>query len=277
MDQDLTAPSRYRFTEYSIDTRFADQVYDGTGDFMIRMPSTLRNVIRIALTSVEIPLVEYTFSARRGNLRITDADSIPAGNYTGTQLAAAISTATATPGLCTYNDITNRFTLAAGTYNLLSPDATIAARTKDWGLGYNLGFKKSQLNASGNLIGTAPFLAANSPSLGPATYYLLQLQCPDMMDNTVHRTSAGGSVPAFAKVVLRSGFYQVQFDDGANMVRKENTFAQPTSIASLRVRLVDAYGCTVDMGETDWSMTFEVMEVVSSNLYGELNRAYGTR
>jgi hypothetical protein len=268
MDQDLTAPSRYRFTEYSIDTRFADQVYDGTGDFMIRMPSTLRNVIRIALTSVEIPQVEYTFSVRRGNLRVTDSLSIPAGNYTAEGLAAVIGSS------CTYDASANRFTLATGTYNLLSPNPTIAARNKDWGLGFNLGFSKSQLTS----LLSGPVTAANSPSLGPATYYLLQLQCPDMMENTVHRVSGGGTVPAFAKLVLRSsGFYQVQFDDGANLVRKENTFAQPTSIASLRVRLVDAYGCTVDMGETDWSMTFEVMEVVSSGLYGELNRAYGTR
>jgi len=157
-----------------------------------------------------------------------------------------------------------------GTYNLVSPDAMIAARTKDWGLGFNLGFSKSQLAN----LSSGPVTAANSPSLGPAAYYLLQLQCPDMMDNTIHRVSGGGTVPAFAKLVLRSGFYQVQFDDGANLVRKENTFAQPTSIAALRVRLVDAYGSTVDMGETDWSMTFDVMEVVSSNLYGELNRAY---
>ena len=275
MDQDLTAPSRYRFTEYSIDTRFADQVYDGTGDFMIRMPSTLRNVIRIALTSVEIPLVEYTFSCRHANLRITDSASIPAGNYTAAGLAAAV--ATTTGFTCTYDLSANRFTLGTGTYNLLSPDATIAARTKDWGLGFNLGFKKSQLNAAGNITIVGTSVAPNSPSLGPAAYYLLQLQCPDMMDNTIHRVSGGGTVPAFAKLVLRSGVYQVQFDDGANLVRKENTFAQPTSIASLRVRLVDAYGSTVDMGETDWSMTFEVMEVVSSNLYGELNRAYGTR
>ena len=273
MDQDLTAPSRYRFTEYSIDTRFADQVYDGTGDFMIRMPSTLRNVIRIALTSVEIPLVEYTFSERHGNLRITTSLSIPAGNYTAAGLETAV--ATTTGFTCTYDVSTNRFTLGAGTYNLLSPDATIAARTKDWGLGFNLGFKKSQLDAAGNITLGSSTVAPNSPSLGPAAYYLLQLQCPDMMDNTIHRVSAGGTVPAFAKLVLRSGFYQVQFDDGANLVRKENTFAQPTSIASLRVRLVDAYGSTVDMGDTDWSMTFEVMEVVSSNLYGELNRAYG--
>jgi hypothetical protein len=269
MDQDLTAPSRYRFTEYSIDTRFADQVYDGTGDFMIRMPSTLRNVIRIALTSVEIPQVEYTFSARRGNVNFTVGGvpkTIPDGNYTGTQLAAAITTAGAP---CSYNGITNRFNVTgSAVYTWTSSNPVIAARNKDWGLGFNLGFSKTVT------AGPAP----NSPSLGPAAYYLVQLQCPDMMDNTVHRVSGGGTVPAFAKVVLRSpGFYQVQFDDGANLVRKENTFAQPTSIASLRVRLVDAYGCTVDMGDTDWSMTFEVMEVVSSTLYGELNRAYGTR
>jgi hypothetical protein len=273
MDPDLTAPSRYRFTDYSIDTRFADQVYDGTGDFMIRMPSTLRNIIRIALTSVEIPLVEYTFSVARGNLRVTDTLSIPAGNYTTTSLVVAINAVIAST--CSYNPDTNRFTLAAGTYNLLSPNPTIAARNKDWGLGFNLGFSKSQLDAVGNITLGSPTVAPNSPSLGPAAYYLLQLQCPDMMDNTVHRVSAGGSVPAFAKLVLRSGVYKVQFDDGANLVRKENTFAQPTSIAALRVRLVDAYGCTVDMGETDWSMTFEVMEVVSSVVYGELNRAYG--
>ena len=276
MDPDLTAPSRYRFTDYSIDTRFADQVYGGTtADFMIRMPSTLRNVIRIALTSVEIPLVEYTFSVARGNVtfKVGGVDkTIPAGNYTGTELAAAVSTAEGTPGFCTYDGITNRFTVSVvvpgpGTeYDWTSSNTAIAARNKDWGLGFNLGFPKTVVTG-----GTA----ANSPSLGPAAYYLLQLQCPDMMDNTVHRTSAGGSVPAFAKVVLRSGVYKVQFDDGANLVRKENTFAQPTSIAALRVRLVDAYGCTVSLGETDWSMTFEVMEVVSSVVYGELNRAYG--
>jgi hypothetical protein len=246
-------------------------VYDGTGDFMIRMPSTLRNVIRIALTSVEIPQVEYTISARRGNNTFTVGAipyTIPDGNYTTTSLIAAIDGLVGA-GTCTYNPDTNRFTLSAGTYNLLSSNPAIAARNKDWGLGFNLGFTKAA---------TTGGTASNSPSLGPAAYYLVQLQCPDMMDNTVHRVSGGGTVPAFAKVVLRSpGFYQVQFDDGANMVRKENTFAQPTSIASLRVRLVDAYGCTVDMGDTDWSMTFEIMEVVSSTLYGELNRAYGTR
>jgi hypothetical protein len=271
MDQDLTAPSRYRFTEYSIDTRFADQVYDGTGDFMIRMPSTLRNVIRIALTSVEIPLVEYTFSVGRGNLTFmvgSTVNTIPAGNYTGTQLAAAVTTASGISGFCTYDGITNRFTVnGSGPYTWTSSNPAIAARNKDWGLGFNLGFTKTVTSG----------LAPNSPALGPAAYYLLQLQCPDMMENTVHRVTAGGTVPAFAKVVLRSGVYQMQFDDGANMVRKENTFAQPTSIAALRVRLVDAYGCTVALGETDWSMTFEVMEVVSSGLYGELNRAYGTR
>jgi hypothetical protein len=96
-----------------------------------------------------------------------------------------------------------------------------------------------------------------------------------MMENTMHRTAGGSSVPALAKLVLRGGAFTVQYDDGGNLLRKENTFAQPTALSQLRVRLLNAYGELVDMGDVDWSMTFEVVEVVSSCLYGDLNRAYG--
>jgi hypothetical protein len=95
-----------------------------------------------------------------------------------------------------------------------------------------------------------------------------------MLENTIHRTAGGSFVQALAKLVLRSGAYKIQYDDAGNMLRKENVFQQPTSVSQFRVSLVDAYGELVEMGDTDWSMTFEVMEVVSSCQYSELNRAY---
>jgi hypothetical protein len=69
------------------------------------------------------------------------------------------------------------------------------------------------------------------------------------------------------------GFYQVQYDDGGNGVRKEVVFVRPTSVTQLRLRLVDAYGATVEMGDTDWSATLEFTEVVSAREYNALNRA----
>jgi hypothetical protein len=120
-----------------------------------------------------------------------------------------------------------------------------------------------------------PVVSPSPPTTAAPAYMLLQLQCPDMMENTVHRTAAGTYVHALAKLVLRSGAYQIQTDDGANLLRKENIFQQPTSINHFRVRLVDAFGDLVDMGDADWSMTFEIAEVVNSCQYNELNRMYG--
>ena len=288
MDQELLQPSQYRISTLSIDTRFADQIYDGTtADFSIRLPSTIRNVMRIALTSVELPLVEHVFSARTGNINFTiDVGGVqtpltlPAGTYTPVALAAAVQAlllpivATATVA---YNASTDRITVSAGAgspFALLweSSVGSVAARQKYWGLGYYLGYRQKVVvipTGSSGVVAPAP------PQVAAPAYYLLQLQCPDMMENTVHRTSAGSSVPALAKLVLRGGAFTVQYDDGGNLLRKENTFAQPTALSQLRVRLLNAYGELVDMGDVDWSMTFEVVEVVSSCLYGDLNRAYG--
>ena len=286
-------PSELRVTTMSIDTRFADQVYGTTADFMIRMPATMRNVGRVALTSTEIPQVAYVFSYAAGNINFTVVDissgvttalDISEGNYTATELAAAITDAMSVyvSGACEYDAIGNRFSFVntgGGAYSvaLQSSDAVVAARPKDWGLGYNLGFR-------GHLVTviSSPVVATASPSLLPPAYLLLQLQCPDMMENTLHRLADGSFVQALAKVVLRSGlggsgFYQVQYDDARNGVRKENVFVRPTAMTQLRVRLLDAYGVVVDMGDTDWSMTLEFTEVVSLGVANALNRAMPSR
>jgi hypothetical protein len=56
-------------------------------------------------------------------------------------------------------------------------------------------------------------------------------------------------------------------------LRKENVFVRPTAMTQLRIRLLDAYGVVVDMGDTDWSMTLEFTEVVSLGVANALNRA----
>jgi hypothetical protein len=257
---------------------------------MIRMPATMRNVGRVALTSTEIPQVTYVFSSAAGiaNVNFTVVDicggvttalDISEGNYTAPELAAAITAAMEidVSGACVYDPIGNRFSFVntgGGAYSvaLQSEDAVVADRPKNWGLGYNLGFR-------GHLVTvfSSPVTATASPSLGPPAYLLLQLQCPDMMENTLHRLADGSFVQALAKVVLRpgigGGFYEVQYDDARNGLRKENVFVRPTAMTQLRIRLLDAYGVVVDMGDTDWSMTLEFTEVVSLGVANALNRA----
>lgn len=283
-------PSELRVTTVSIDTRFADQLYGTTADFMIRLPATMRNVGRVALTSTEIPQVAYVFSAAAGNINFSvtvgGGGPIPldisAGNYTAAELATAVTAALSVDvsGACVYDPIGNRFSFvnyggSPYSVSLQSSDAVVASRSRYWGLGYNLGFRVQ------TFVVVSEVVASASPQLGPPAYLLLQLQCPDMMENTLHRLADGSFVQALAKVVLRpgigGGFYEVQYDDVRNGVRKENVFVKPTAIAQLRLRLLDAYGVVVDMGDTDWSATLEFTEVVSLGVANALNRAMPSR
>ena len=292
MEQTLLPPSQSRLTSLSIDTRFADHYYNGTADFMIRLPSTMRNVMRIALSSIELPQVAYVFSVACGNTTfavvvggVLTPLSIPPGTYAAPDLATEITgqLQTIEPGAaCLYDVSDNRFSFVTSGPSFVlaldSSDPTIAARSRYWGLGYNLGFRipyNQALLHRTIVVSSTPTVATQAPAIDPPPYALVQLQCPDMLENTIHRTFGGSYVQALAKVVLRSGAYQIQFDDASNLLRKENVFQQPTSITQLRVRLLDAYGNLVDMGDTDWSMTFEIMEIINSCHYAELNREYG--
>jgi hypothetical protein len=121
-----------------------------------------------------------------------------------------------------------------------------------------MGFRTQTLFVGSSVV------AVSAPVTDPPAYALLQLQCPDMIESTLHRIESGSYVQALAKVVLRNGVYRIQYDDAGNYLLKENVYPSPTAIFQLRFRLVDAYGVTVDMGDTDWSLTLEVKEVVSS-------------
>jgi len=86
-----------------------------------------------------------------------------------------------------------------------------------------------------------------------------------MLENTIHRTEDRSFVPALGKIVLRSGSYTVAYDDASNLLLKENVFPRPTALTQLRFTLVDAYGKLVQMGDTDWSLTVEVTEIINPN------------
>lgn len=266
----MTAPVCRR-SVLSIDSRFADQYFDGTAEFSIRLPSIMRNVSRIELTSVEVPHVAYVFSARGGNTAffydlsgVRHTEKIADGNYSPLELAAAVTAAFASDisGVSvTYNSITNRFAISntSGTPFVLTLADSYAARTRYWGLGYWMGFREQTM-----FVGSSPAVAVSSALTDPPAYALIQLQCPDMVESTLHRIESGSYVQALAKIVLRYGAYQIQYDDGRNCVAKENVYPIPTAISVLRFRLVDAYGVTVGLGDTDWSLTLEMTEIVSS-------------
>ena len=293
----------------SLDSRFADTYYgpngrcvegscatgtnNGTSDFLIRLPSTIKNIMRVSLASVELPEVEYLFSCKNGNLNFTvtvgattKTLAITPGNYRQTDMAAemaAVLNSAAGFGAGAFAVAVDVVTGLISIQKVAAPLGftiawqsdvqRIAERRTEWGLGYYLGFRSRTVSstAAGLMKGVAIV------RMQPAAYYLLQLMIPDQVEAITHRLQSGASIPAFGKLVLRDSWYHLQFDDNSNLVRKEYTFLTPINVSSVRARLLDAYGEPVDLADLDWSMTLEFYEVTNSRTANVIGRAYERR
>jgi len=302
MDQELLDTARFKIFNLSLDSRFADTYYQGTGDWMMRLPTVYKNIMRVALSSVEIPNVAWVFSKENGNLNIgytiggccgtsnTTCDnipqvmvSIPPGNYSAASLAAAVQTALQSGAggsgfTVSLSGATGQITIAnpsAFSLFFASTNPAVASRSRYWGLGFWLGFREqiADICVGESAVGSSLALVQ------PAPYYIIQLLLsgPERVDDVTHMVGQGDSVIAFAKVVLRNGVYALNFDDNANLLRKEMTFLAPVNIPQVRFRVLDPWGNVVNMLDVDWSCTVEFYEVVNSRTHRRLQEGFGLR
>jgi hypothetical protein len=94
------------------------------------------------------------------------------------------------------------------------------------------------------------------------------------MVNVYHRLANDSYVEAFAKLVLDDGYYQIQFDNGSNLLRKEISFLSPITVPFFQVKLLDSWGKAVNMLGADWSLSLELTEVVNSKTYNTMLKGF---
>jgi hypothetical protein len=247
--------------------------------------------MRVRLASIELPLVEYLFSPQYGNTTLavkigtsttfTKMTPITPGNYTATELLSAIQT--------NLNQIHSDFTVTMNQYNgrctirngtpfeiyLMSFNKEIASRPAYWGLGYYLGFREGRIVAEKDKNGTYFVTGTSVINIQQNQYYLLQLQYPEQIVNLKHRLNEDDYLDAFAKIVLKNGYFTIAFDDNSNLLRKEFTFISPVTIPFFTLKLLNPFGEPVDMLNVDWSVTLEITDVVSSRAYTALSKTIG--
>lgn len=292
MQQEYLDTSKYEISLHSIDSRFSDLKNNVNSEFRVNNPRVLKNVIRIRLSSIEVPLVEPMFSLLKGNVSMRvllgnatnyiTTGTLLAGNYTGGALVTAIqnklqaidSHFTVTlNGISGLINITN--SLQKFTVDFASPIDKIASRPTYWGLGYYLGFRDTVMSSVySGVTGGYTVFGTSVINVSPNAYYLVRLQCPDDAINVTHRTVGGGFISAFAKIVLTNNFYQIQFDDNSNLMRNEYTFVSPINIPHFQISLLDPWGELVNMMDADWSYTIEVTEIKNSKVYDRALMTY---
>jgi hypothetical protein len=145
------------------------------------------------------------------------------------------------------------------------------------GLGYNLGFYGTYYQS-----GIGPVYPNTHPvggfgnSINGETFY-------DSVEDTYvylkindyeiirHMNSDQTEFGAFMKIPLTSPKNAIQFmSSTTNTTQREYTFPQPTNISSFLFEMCDAYGKTLQMNGSTFSVTLEIQEILQSDIYEKM-------
>ena len=267
----------------NIDTRFRVNPEDTTAsNFFFMLPTTIRNVLRIRLTSIEFPNNYYQFTEKRMNVcfRVIYKSGsqamgvpicIPDGNYTACDMEEAINKVLkATPEVSwlsvKFLPDTGRFEFSATQTFAIDPTYESKERLFDYGLGYYLGFKRCLRRAAVELINDIPTwkVISDCPAnFAGDSYLFLRLNDYTCVRHTFH----GNTLNVFAKIIINQSKNDMAFDDYAGDHIKEVVLTGPEDLKRLHIQVLDAYGEVVDLTCINFSFSLEILEVMNVNLF----------
>lgn len=290
----------YKTTLINVDSSFRNTYQQSSTNFYFDLPTTVRNVIKIRLASFEIPNVWYEFTLLKKNtyFTITAPDIsqnqqsmyviIPDGNYTANQLINIIqiqlNTFKSTLGiyfLISLDPYTLKTTIIfqgtvvpsgsppalptnppSGPFTLDFSTPVSKVLNVDWGLGYILGFRKTNYICSTQQGGV--YLQTSEGILDSISGAYIFLIVNDFY-SVVQKTEEN-YFDATAKIIVRQDKGQLIYDDGSDLVGNQVTLPAPIDLSVLKVQLVDFFGNIIDLNNLNFSFTIEITQVQNSKL-----------
>lgn len=275
----------------NVDSRFREPG-GSSADFQFRLLSPVKNVLRIRITSVELPNNYNIFSGKRRNVVIrifygVDLASsavikIPSGNYGAKDMVQHLNEALDAKGLpwlnVEFDTVTAKFDFyatqpfALDTAVLTSPPSALTwPRSCDYGLGYNLGFSYGIFDSSDpDASGNRHIFSDQYPYFAGDNYVFLRVNDFECVRQTIR----GSDFMALAKIIMKQPKNYMTFDDYAGEHAKEVVFPTPQDLSRLRVQLLDAYGEPVAFGSSQFSFSIEVLEIMNLSLYNTVRDAF---
>jgi len=227
------------------------------------MDPQIKNVIRIKLVSIEFPNVFYTFSPGNTQFSLSVSGTstpvlIDSGNYTMMTIQAAIQDSLdVAMSVLGITGLAIQIDPASGLVTI-SADSEFSMDFTASTFGRALGFNKNTY--SGEFI----YTGESTLNIYGEQYVLFQL---NDFNNVEQRMKDKNIVMAFAKIVLKSGKFAVNYDDSSNFLTKEIIFTQPNNLSQLTIIFRDAYGSVINNGGINISFALEVTEVMNCKLY----------
>jgi len=274
----------------NIDSRFRDSVVHTTAsNFHVTLPSPIRNILRIRITSFEFPNNYYMFTSKRSNttfriihmngegVTIGEIVTIPDGTYTACEMESTLNAIFSTSGSelqwlsVKFDPITGHFIFTGK--KRFGVDTLYGGydRPFDYGLGYYLGFTQDlhKSEQQGTVWRTESDCQAN---FAGDSYIFLRLNDYKCVNHNVE----GSSINAFAKFILKEQKNNMTFDDYAGQHIKEIVFTAPQDVTRLRIQVLDAYGDVLDIGCNNFSFSIEILEIKNASLYQTVRNSLQT-
>jgi len=267
----------------NIDSRFRMNPQETTaGNFYFLLPTTIRNVLRIRLTSIEFPNNYYQFTEKRKNVcfRViykvgTEAMAVPIcipdGNYSACEMETTLNSIFQSVAeikwlSVTFSPETGFFEFSGTQLFAIDPTYESKDRDFDYGLAYYLGLTRKLQRAIAVLVDDKPVwkLTSNCPANFAGDSYLF-LRLNDYA--CVRHSFYGNSLNVFAKIIINQAKNNMTFDDYAGQHIKEVVLTGPEDLRRLHIQILDAYGELVDMPCTNFSFSLEILEIMNVNLF----------
>lgn len=275
MDSDVLDSKYLLIRTLNVDTRFRSFPFTSIAtNFTFHLPNPVKNVIRLRLVSYEIPNTEYTFSSKKQNCNFKIKDvygnhliQIAAGNYSLNDLIATLqSELSKLEGDYEIKLVNGRIKIESA-FNFKLDFSYASLRIANWGLGYNLGFRKTVYE------GNDEYYAETAANVRGEPYYFLEIDGANGMNS---RGVDDSNIQVFTKIQVDKNHGEILMNNSANNFRAEFIYQQPVNINKLSVRLLDAFGEIVDLNGADFSLTFELSEITDFKEYRQfLNKGGG--
>ncbi len=268
----------------NIDSDFRNKkLYPNPGSFKYKLAECFKNISYIRLSSIELPIIYYTFTALNNNISFiilfgenSHNIVIKEGNYDSANIVS---------------EIQSKFDIINKNYNtnfkiswdFINYKITMTNTTPFSLICDNDDQHRSLGNHLGYLQNNEGYLESNQYTMfDPATNQDLYFWTADTVlditkdDYLYLRVNDYGvihndvrSPGILAKIIL----YETQFvvETGANFLTKSYIFKQPTNINSFDIELINKRGYTVDMNFINFSITLELGQIYDKNKYQQFN------
>lgn len=250
-------------------------------DFLYNLPVEIKNVSSMRLVSIEIPNSWYLFSSKKKNnifyISVNDKSTkntkeytieIPDGNYNFEHLEHYLNTTYFYESNIDYPLKYIKYSInpnsLKSTFEIIDEDTS-----HDFIVKFSVGLNQNVMNTAGWILGFRLAIYLNIQTLtsealfdaGGDRYIYLSISDFQYNNNTSNIVCFDNNIlneDVIAKIPMENGKLSLVINDNNNNLAKIRRYNGPINLSKIQIKLLDQFGCVIDLNNMDFSMTIEL-------------------